>query len=61
MDEKAYYKAFTNLIGIICFLAGLFDLSIRYFNAHLSAALPIDIFMRPTTALCFILSGLSLI
>ncbi|WP_412756096.1 diguanylate cyclase [Legionella bozemanae] len=61
MDEKAYYKAFTNLIGMICFLAGLFDLSIRYFNAHLSAALPIDIFMRPTTALCFILSGLSLI
>ncbi|KTD41347.1 sensor domain-containing diguanylate cyclase [Legionella parisiensis] len=61
MDEKAYYKAFTNLIGIICFLTGLLDLSVRYFNIHLSAELPIDIFMRPTTALSFILAGLSLI
>ncbi|QLZ69057.1 hypothetical protein FOLKNPGA_01839 [Legionella sp. PC1000] len=59
--KSTYYKAFTNLTGIICFLTGIFDLFIRYFNAHLSVEFPGYIFMRPTTAFGFILAGSSLI
>ncbi|WP_454783691.1 diguanylate cyclase [Legionella sp. WA2024007413] len=61
MDEKVYYRTFTCLIGGICFFVGLFDFFAWYFSSHLPDELPEYIFMRPTTTLGFILSGLALI
>lgn len=61
MNEKAFYRFFTYLIGMICFLAGFCDLFLWYFHSHFLDELSGYIFMRPSTALCFILAGSSLI
>lgn len=60
-EEKVYYRTFTYLIGVVCFVTGLFDLFAWYFSSNISAVLPAYIFMRPGTALSFILAGSSLI
>ncbi|WP_454782353.1 diguanylate cyclase [Legionella sp. WA2022007384] len=60
MDEKIYYRTFTHLIGGICFLSGFFDLCAWYFSPHSSVELPEYLFMRPTTAVGFLFSGLTL-
>ncbi|CAM2761230.1 sensor histidine kinase [Legionella steigerwaltii] len=61
MNEKGYYRIFTYLIGDICFLIGFLVLFIWYFDSHLFIDFPGYAFMKPSTALCFILGSSSLI
>ncbi|WP_392537236.1 diguanylate cyclase [Legionella sp. 227] len=61
MNEKVHYKTFSYLVGNICFFIGFLDVLIWCFDSHLFFELPGYVYMKPTTALCFILGGSSLV